>query len=140
MNDFRLKFHHLGLATRNRDRAVAFVSLLGYEIGECVFDPLQNVRLTMCTHNTEPAIEVICPGDKKGPIDLLIQRHRDGVIYHPCYETDSLQATLAAWEKLEILAICISPPKPAPLFGGLHVSFYEMPGIGLVEILETASA
>jgi len=31
---------------------------------------------------------------------------------------------------------CISNPTPAPLFGGRPVSFYNVVGIGLVEILE----
>ena len=132
-----LKFHHLGLATRKHDKAVAFVSALGYQIGESVFDPLQNVRLTMCIHETEPAIEIICPSDTKGPIDGLTQRHPAGVIYHSCYETDDLPEALAALENAGHAVICISSPKAAPLFGGLHVSFYNVPGIGLIEILET---
>jgi hypothetical protein len=32
--------------------------------------------------------------------------------------------------------MCISEPKPAPLFGGRPVSFYNVAGIGLIEILE----
>jgi methylmalonyl-CoA/ethylmalonyl-CoA epimerase len=136
MKNRHLKFHHLGLAARKRDRAVALASFMGYQIGESVYDPLQNVHLTMCVHETEPSIEIICPGETKGPIDSLIQRHNDGVIYHVCYETDNLQAALAELAKLEIRAICISTAKPAPLFGGRCVSFYNFPGIGLVEILE----
>jgi methylmalonyl-CoA/ethylmalonyl-CoA epimerase len=129
-----LKFHHLGLATRKRDRAVAFVSTLGYEIGESIFDPLQDVQLTMCIHRTDPAIEVISPASTNGPIHGLTQSHPAGIIYHPCYETDDLPAALHALEKSQV--ICISPPKPAPLFHGLHVSFYNVPGVGLIEILE----
>jgi methylmalonyl-CoA/ethylmalonyl-CoA epimerase len=93
----------------------------------------------MCTHDSEPAIEIICPGDTKGPVDGLTQRHPAGIIYHPCYETNDLPAALAALEMAGATAICISPPKPAPLFGGLPVSFYNVPGIGLIEILETAA-
>jgi methylmalonyl-CoA/ethylmalonyl-CoA epimerase len=130
-----LKFHHLGLATRKRDRAIAFLASLGYQIGESVFDPLQNVHLTMCTHATEPAIEIICPADEKGPIDTLTRRHPAGIIYHPCYETDDLPAALAALET-QTRVVCVSPPTPAPLFGGLPVSFYSVQGIGTIEILE----
>jgi hypothetical protein len=32
--------------------------------------------------------------------------------------------------------LCISPVTPAPLFGGRPVSFYNVVGLGLVEILE----
>jgi methylmalonyl-CoA/ethylmalonyl-CoA epimerase len=140
MTNPHLTFHHLGLATRKRDQAVTFLSALGYEIGESVFDPLQNVHLTMCTHKTEPAVEIICPGDTKGPIDNLVQRHPAGIIYHPCYQTDDLTAALASMEQAGNTALCVSPRKPAPLFGGLHVSFYNVPGIGLIEIVENNPA
>jgi hypothetical protein len=34
---------------------------------------------------------------------------------------------------------CVSPPKPAILFGGRHVSFYMIIGIGQIEIIEEAA-
>lgn len=90
----------------------------------------------MCVHKTEPAIELIWPGSGKGPIDALVQRHVSGIIYHTCYVTEDLRAALAAFEADGVNPICVSPPKPAVLFNGKKVSFYNIPGVGLVEILQ----
>jgi catechol 2,3-dioxygenase-like lactoylglutathione lyase family enzyme len=138
MNNPHLKFHHFGLAVRRPDEARVFVSALGYRIGGPVFDPAQNVHLQLCTHETHPAVEIIWPGDTKGPIEKLTERHAAGIIYHLCYETDNLTDALAQFDEAKLRIVCISPPTPAPLFGGRPVSFYNVVGIGLIEILETA--
>jgi methylmalonyl-CoA/ethylmalonyl-CoA epimerase len=119
---------------------MTFAQLLGYEIGEPVFDPEQNVHLAMCNHKSQPALELIWPGNLKGPIDALVQRHAYGIIYHPCYATGNLAAALAAFEANGVTPICVSPPKPALLFNGKKVSFYNISGVGLVEILEDSPA
>ena len=136
MNHPHLKFHHFGLAVRRPDEARVFVSALGYRIGDPVFDPAQNVHLQLCTHETQPAVEIIWPGDIKGPIEKLTERHAAGIIYHVCYETDNLTAALAQLDEARLRVVCISPPTPAPLFDGRPVSFYNVVGIGLIEILE----
>jgi len=118
-----LTFHHFGVAVRRPDEARKFVAALGYQGGEAVFDPAQNVHLQLCTHAQQPAVEIIWPGDSTGPVDL-------------CYETDNLAAAIAGLEAAGLSPICISPPTPAPLFGGRPVSFYNVVGLGLVEILE----
>jgi methylmalonyl-CoA/ethylmalonyl-CoA epimerase len=136
MTNLHLKFHHFGLAVRRPDEARKFVTALGYQLGEPVFDPAQNVRLQLGTHPSHPGVEIIWPGDSTGPVDRLTQRHASGIIYHLCYETDDLQAALAGLEAAGLRPLCISPATPAPLFSGRPVSFYNVVGLGLVEILE----
>jgi len=131
-----LRFHHFGLAVRRPDEARKFLSALGYQLGAPVLDPAQRVHLQLCTNETHPAVEIIWPGGNKGPIEKLTEHHAAGIIYHLCYETDSLTAALAQFEEAKLSVICISPPTPAPLFGGRQVSFYNVVGIGLIEILE----
>src|SRR5579871_1484149 len=131
-----LVFHHLGLAVKRPDEARSYLMHLGYRIGEAVFDPNQNVNLALCEHATEPAVEIIWPGDTKGPILGLTEKHPAGIIYHACYTTDDLAAALAGFEKAGLRVICVSTPKPAPLFGGRKVSFYNVFGMGLIEIIE----
>jgi catechol 2,3-dioxygenase-like lactoylglutathione lyase family enzyme len=135
-SDLHLGFHHLGLAVRRPQEATTFLSAMGYRLGKSVLDPNQNVHLMMCTHETEPEVEIIWPSDTKGPLDGMLQRHTSGIIYHICYVTDDLAAALAGLEKASLHALCVSPPKPAPLFGGRPVSFYNLAGVGLIEILE----
>ena len=94
-----LAFHHLGLAVRRPDEATAFVAVLGYRITETVFDPEQNVHLAICSHDSEPTMEIIWPGETKGPVHGLTEHHPAGVIYHVCYSTHDLGAALAGLEK-----------------------------------------
>jgi Glyoxalase/Bleomycin resistance protein/Dioxygenase superfamily len=136
MTSPHLKYHHLGLAVRHPMEAENFLSLLGYRLGEAIFDPGQNVHLKICVHATEPAVEIIWPAETKGPIHKMTERHAAGIVYHVCYETGNLTAALAQFGEAGLSVICVSPPTPAPLFGGRKVSFYNVVGMGLVEILE----
>ena len=131
-----LRFHHLGLAVAEPTAAVAFLEGLGYSIGEMVFDEIQNVFLIFSSSRAQPSVEIIWPGPKPGPLDKMIQKHPAGLVYHICYSSDDLEASLSSLAAAGLRAMCIAPPKPAVLFSGRHVSFYQIAGIGLVEIIE----
>lgn len=132
---FGLTFHHFGVAVRNPESALKFLTGLGYEISDSGVDPEQRVAYVFCTHKTSPMIEVLSPAREKSPIDRLINKHMDGIIYHPCWLTDDLGATLEAIEASGLHYHCVSPAKPGVAFGGRNVSFYQISGIGLVEIV-----
>ena len=132
-----LTFHHYGLALRKDKDAIGFLKPLGYLIGDLVFDPLQNVNLRLCTHASMPAVEIVMP-DAQGdsPITPILQRQSE-MIYHICYETRDLAKTLQELDAAGLRCLCVSEPKPAILFGGRRVSFYQIVGFGLIELLET---
>jgi len=90
----------------------------------------------MCIHENQPAVEIICPGEISGSVDVLVRTHASGIVYHICYETIDLGAALSKLQEAGLRVICISPPYPAPLFGGRNVSFYNVVAMGLVETLE----
>ena len=137
MQELGLTFHHLGLAAREPEAALKVLRTLGYSCSETIFDPEQNVRLAMCDHPAMPSVEVISPGsDGKTPVDRLVAKHGGGIVYHLCYTTRDLAASLAAMQKNGLHATCVAPPTPAVLFGGERVSFYLLDGIGLIEIIE----
>ncbi len=136
MVDFGLVFHHLGMAVRRPEGALAFVQGMGYTVGPPIFDPLQNVNLIMCDHAQAPAIEIIYRGESDGPIDKLLAKHTNGLIYHCCYVSQYLDESLEKLAQAELRAVCVSPLKPAVLFGGSRVAFYQIAGVGLIEILE----
>jgi len=46
---------------------------------------------------------------------------------------------LAAMEQNGVRAVCVAPPTPAVLFGGRPVSFYNIVGMGLCEIIDDRS-
>ncbi len=134
--DLGLDFHHLGVAVRQREPAIAFVRAMGYAVGAPITDPEQNVRLIMCTHPTMPAIEIVSPTDTPGPVDVLVERHQNGIVYHVCYRTADLQRSLQQMSDAGLRPLRVAPRKPAVLFGGRHVSFYNVVGMGLIELLE----
>lgn len=136
---FGLKFHHLGLAVKEPEMATSFLAAMGYNVGKAVNDPLQNVNLIMCAHANMPDIEIIYPADGPGPVDKLLQRHKNGIVYHLCYETDSHDDSMRRIEESGFRLICVAPLKPAVLFGGKPVAFYFVNGVGLIEIIDNSS-
>jgi methylmalonyl-CoA/ethylmalonyl-CoA epimerase len=136
MNPLGLRFHHLGLAVRRPGDASRFLGALGYEIPEPVFDPEQNVNLIMCRHDAMPDVEIIYPAAGRSPVDTLVNQRPDGIVYHVCYVTEDLPAALKAIDECGVRTLCMAPPTPAVLFGGCPVSFYNIVGMGLCEIIE----
>ncbi len=131
------KFEHLGLAVRRPRDALTMLAALGYAIGEEVFDPLQNVRLVLCTHPEKPDVEVIAPGDGANPLEGIL-KVKDALAYHCCYRVESAASTIAGLESAGVRIMEVLPPTPATLFPGHRVSFYTAVGFGLFELLEPA--
>jgi methylmalonyl-CoA/ethylmalonyl-CoA epimerase len=136
-DNFGLTFHHLGLAVKQPEDALRLLTGLGYEISSTVRDPLQNVNLALCTRRGMPAIEIIYPTETSGPLAHILKSNAS-LIYHICYESENVEQSLRAMESGGNRVLPISPPKPAVLFGGRHVSFYLVSGFGMIEILETS--
>jgi len=137
LHAYGLRFHHLGLAVRDPTAALQFLTALGYTAAEAIEDPLQSVNLIMCRHAAMPDVEVVYSAEGSSPTDRFLKNQKDGLVYHMCYETDDLTATLAEFERRDdIRLICMSPPKPAVLFGGRNVSFYMVVGVGLIEVID----
>jgi methylmalonyl-CoA/ethylmalonyl-CoA epimerase len=135
-NKFGLRFHHLGLAVKEPEDALRLLRGMGYKIGVTVRDHLQNVNLALCTRRGMPAIEVIYATETPGPLAEILKSNVS-LIYHICYESRNRERSLNAMESGGNRVLLISSPKPAPLFGGRHVSFHLVSGFGMIEILET---
>ncbi len=135
MHKYDLIFHHMGLAVSSPVKALLFLHGMGYKSGETILDTIQNVQLIMCSHAQMPDIELIFKTQTRGPVDFIL-KDRTELIYHFCYETDSLEETLHAFQKDGLVVRTLSKPKPAVLFGGRKVSFYHITGLGIIEILE----
>jgi Glyoxalase/Bleomycin resistance protein/Dioxygenase superfamily len=137
MNSYGLEFHHFGLAVRSPEAAFRYLSDLGYRGGTTCYDPLQKVNLAMRHHDRMPDVEVIWPGQEPSPIDRMLKKS-DSMIYHLCYTSANVDASVAALERagLEVLPLGIA--QPALLFGGIEVSFYNITGVGIIEIIAGA--
>jgi hypothetical protein len=137
MNSYGLEFHHFGLAVRSPEAAFRYLSDLGYRAGSSCYDPLQKVNLAMRHHDHMPDVEVIWPGQEPSPIDRMLKRS-DSMIYHLCYTSENVDASLAALERAGLEVLPLGMAQPALLFGGTEVSFYNITGVGIIEIIAGA--
>jgi len=139
MLNYGLKFHHLGLAVKSPDKALLFLKGLGYIPGDIILDELQKVNLIFCSHPSMPNIEIIFSTNLLGPLNVILKNTTE-MLYHICYETQSVERTLEYIKNDRIKIKKISPPKPAILFLNQNVSFYYISGFGIIEILENYSS
>lgn len=132
-----LTFNHLGLAVKDDKAALTMLGAMGYAAGERIHDPIQNVHVRLCFAERFPTVEIVQPGDGPGksPVDGVISKYNQ-MIYHTCYETRDLDETLAEYRRLGLQVLTLSQRQPAVLFGGRHVSFHMIQGVGIVELLE----
>lgn len=129
-----MNFHHLGLAVFSFEPALGFFKRLSYRISDRVSDPLQNVELILCTSPVQPDVELIRPVNDLSPVFPFLKRNQE-MIYHSCYQVDSIEKALKEnFKGMRLLPV--SPPKPAILFDNYPVAFYFVKGLGLVELLE----
>lgn len=135
LNKSGLDFHHIGLAVSNPKPAEQVMKALGYRLSRDTFDPKQNVNLIFCEHAGLPNLEIVYAKSKPNPIGVYLEQS-DPCWYHICYSTSNLDKSLTALKNRQLRLICVSPPKPAILFGGRKVSFYFAKGFGLIEFLE----
>lgn len=135
MQSYGLSFHHFGLAVTEPEKAIRFLKGLDYSIGQAIYDELHNVNIVMCKSKTMPDVEVIYRADTPGPLDNILKSFRE-VIYHLCYTTTDLQDTIRRMKDDKHRIINISAPKRAILFSGKTVSFYQVVGFGIIEIIE----
>ena len=135
LEQYGLSFHHFGLAVKDVAAALKVLGGLGYASSDEIYDPLQEVRLVWCTHASMPAVELVAPSDKPGPIDNILQ-HSNESIYHLWYEARNIEASIDAIKADGIRVLPVAPPKPAILFDNRRVGFYQLKGFGLIEIVE----
>jgi methylmalonyl-CoA/ethylmalonyl-CoA epimerase len=131
-----LHFHHLGMAVSNPENARRSLQLMGYELSESVFDQGQKAHVQMCTSPVFPHIELVYSDSPDGPVANLTHIH-DQIIYHICFETTSIELAVSLWRAAGIRVFRVAAPMPAPLFGHRIVAFYQVQGLGLVELLES---
>lgn len=128
-----MKFHHVGIATKNIEETKNKISKMMniIEESEIIFDELQDARLCMLSLDNNFKIELI-----EGNVVSNFVKKRN-YLYHTCYSVSDINKTI---EKLVLDgALLISAEKPAILFDGKKVAFL-MTDIGIVELLEESDS
>ncbi len=132
-----LKLHHFGLAARQPELAVAFLSAQGFHCGTPIIDPLQDVVLRWCERPDHTPVEIVTPNSSDGPLKNVLALASTS-FYHLCYEIDwSTDESLEKMRVAGLRVVTLRAALPAVLFGGRHVSFHMVQGFGLIELLES---
>jgi len=121
-----MKFHHIGIATRNIGKTLDWVSehFQILTVSDKVYDENQGAYLQM-VETIDVKIELV----SGNIVEKFIQKNI--TYYHVCYEVKNLEESLKIFKN----SIVISKPSPAILFDYRRVVFLLTP-IGIVELLE----
>ena len=130
-----LKFHHVGIVTKDLANAVTFYEKLGYTASPRYDDPIQKVSIHLMERSDGPMVEIILPAEDNASLKRLLERSGAGP-YHTCYEVADLPASVgllkaeAFWPVGEMV--------PAVAFGGRRIIFLLSAKIGLIELVEAS--
>ena len=125
-----MKFHHIGIATKNIEKTLEWVTehFQIINISDKVYDENQDAYVQMI-ETIDVNIELI----SGNIVENFIKKNI--TYYHVCFEVDNLQEAMTSFKK----SIVISKPAKAILFDNRKVAFLLTP-IGIVELLEMRKA
>lgn len=132
-----MKFHHIGVATYDLQRAIKLYSDLGYNLQkEQVYtDPIQKVKIAFMELDGHPLIELVAPNGVNSPVDSILKK-KGATPYHTCYEVSDLLQTVNDNKKLGFTLI--TKLTPAIAFNNRSICFMYNKDIGMIELLEEA--
>lgn len=134
----KLEVNHIGVAVKSIKDAYPVYSLLGFRDtdGREYCDELQGVRARFISKDgmTLELLEPLDPG-KPSPLDNYLKGQLHS-LYHICYRTDSLEATIEELRKNKFRLIV--EPIPGIGFGDARVCFLFNRRVGIIELVEIA--
>ena len=121
-----MNFHHIGIATKNIEKTLEWVTehFQIINISDKVYDENQDAYLQMI-ETIDVNIELV----SGNIVEKFIKKYM--TYHHVCYEVDNLQEAMKSFKK----SIVISNPAKAILLDNRKVAFLLTP-IGIVELLE----
>lgn len=131
--DTKVDFHHIGVACKDINATSIMYESLGYQRGEIIHDPLQDVNICFLTHPTMPLVELLSPADDNSPIIQILNKVGT-TPYHTCYVVDNLEEAIKAFRKQKY--VIVAKPKNACAIENRRVTFLYNPQMGLIELVE----
>jgi iturin family lipopeptide synthetase A len=126
---------HIAVAVSDIRRSMSHYRSLGFNSGEIVHDPLQQVNVVVCEKPGLDPIELVAGLETGSPISRILEKNGD-TPYHLCYRVPNIRAFLQSLEDNNISYEITSDPKPAQLFDLKDIAFISVHGVGLIELLE----
>lgn len=127
-----MKLHHIGIATCSIEKTAAAYSVLGYVVGETVYDPIQNVNI--CFLTGQQTIELVEPINQDSPVSSILKKNGDACIYHCCYEVENIELTVSELRKSRYLLLF--SPCPAVAIQNKRICYLFHKFLGLIELVE----
>lgn len=129
-----MKLHHIGVACHNIEKSIEYIKKthLVKAISETVFDELQNASVCLLEIDGSPNIELV----SGSAVEHILAQHGD-TPYHICYEVTDLARAIKQYQLNN--SYMIVEPRPAKLFAGRLVTFFQTP-MGMIELLEKESS
>jgi methylmalonyl-CoA/ethylmalonyl-CoA epimerase len=127
-------FHHLGVACQDLAAEMDRFRVLGYR-QECGFfrDPTQKIEGVFLT-GPGPRLELLAPLDASSPVATWL---KNGIkYYHQAFEVASMSRGLEQMRGRH--GRVVAPPEPGAAFGGRLIAFVMLPGMILIEMIQTA--
>ncbi len=128
-----LKFHHIGVATKNIEKEFTFYEKLGYKKESRNFiDETQNIKGIFITAHNSPRLELLETFNSHvGGIDYFVKNNIK--MYHFAYETQNIENDILKYEK-EFNAKIIVPITNATYFN--RICFFMLKNLFLIELVE----
>ncbi len=129
-----LKIHHVGYMIKKIARTLPQFTELGYEVEIPEFKD-ESRKCDFCFLIKDGyRIELISPWGEESPLFPMLKHHKN-MMYHICYETDSMQEEI---ERLTALHYAlVEPPAKAPAISETAVvAFLMHKDLGMVELVE----
>jgi hypothetical protein len=127
-----LKFHHIGVATRNIEKELKVFQNLGYTIRDEIFeDPIQKIKGLFIEAPGQPCMELLEGLNDDNPLKNHILKGNK--FYHVAYETKNIEEDLK--KCVEIMrAKVIVPITVATYFK--KICFMVLPNMMIVELVQ----
>lgn len=128
-----MEFHHIGIATKDIEKSALAYSLLGYQSGDLIYDPIQRVNLCFLKQEGFPVIELVSPVEETSPVNNILSKNGT-MPYHTCYAVGDITTEIEKFKKNKFLVVV--SPVPAVAFDNRRVCFLYHKTSGLIELLE----
>ena len=129
-----MRFHHVGVITRELDAAIRLYETFGYALTRRVNDHVQLAEIVLLERDDGPMVELVSPSDRRSPAMQWIKKLEAGA-YHTCYEVDDLKAAAATLADHGVRTVM--EPVAAVAFDGRPVTFLWGRNVGLIELLQS---
>lgn len=127
------KFHHVGYAVSDIEKARKEFTESGYHVTDTVIEPVQRVYVAYARKDGNPTIELLQPLDDKSPIVKILAKNGP-TPYHICYAVSDIEAAIRELRNRKYLPLA----KPIPgrgLDDALMVFMFKKE-IGLIQLVQ----